>query len=104
MKRTMHPAGGFLAASLLLASLCTACSTMDGPEAAAKTNFLEWAGNIRTPYRNETFETISSDAALATVRITVDLMIQGEWMEKQLEIHCEQVDADWQCERSMQFR
>lgn len=93
-----------LAVSLLLVTLCTACSTMDGPEAAAKTSFLEWAGNIRTPYRNEGFETISTEGTLVTVLITVDLKIQGEWKEKQLEIHCEQVDTDWQCERSMQFK
>jgi hypothetical protein len=77
---------------------------MDGPEAAAKISFLEWAGNIRVPYRNENFQTINNDGTLATVLITVDLKIEGEWQEKQTEIQCEKVDNDWQCYRSMQFR
>jgi hypothetical protein len=77
---------------------------MDGPEAAAKINFAEWAGNIRTPYRNENFQTINNDGTLATVLIRVDLKIKGEWKEKQTEIQCEKVDNDWQCDRSMQFR
>jgi hypothetical protein len=77
---------------------------MDGPEAAAKNNFSEWAVNIRAPYRNENFQTINNDGALATVLITVDLEIQGEWKEKQTEIHCEKVDNDWQCDRLMPFK
>ncbi|HET7142965.1 MAG TPA: hypothetical protein VFI68_02995 [Anaerolineales bacterium] len=77
---------------------------MDGPEAAAKNNFSEWAVNIRTPYRNENFQTINNDGTLATVLITVDLNIKGEWKGKQTEIQCEKVDNDWQCDRAMQFR
>jgi hypothetical protein len=77
---------------------------MDGPEAAAKTSFSEWAVNIRAPYRHENFETISNDGAVATVLVTVDLKMKGEWKQKQLEIECKQVDDDWQCERLMQFK
>ncbi len=92
-----------IALSLLLVTFGTRCTTMDGPEAAAKNNFSEWAVNIRTPYRNEDFETINNDGTVAVVRITVDLKIGGEWKEKQTEIHCEKVDQDWQCDRSMKF-
>lgn len=92
------------AVALLLVTFSTRCSTMDGPEAAAKNNFSEWAVNIRIPYRDENFQTIHNDGTLATVRITVELKIQGEWKEKQTEIQCEKVDNDWQCGRSMQFR
>ena len=77
---------------------------MDGPEAAAKDKFTEWAVNIRVPYRNENFQTISNDDALATVLVTVELKIKGEWKEKQTEIHCKKMDQEWQCDRSMQFR
>jgi hypothetical protein len=77
---------------------------MDGSEAAAKINFLEWAGNIRTPYRHENFQTIQNDGTLSTVRITVDLRVKGEWKEKQIEIQCKKVDKDWQCDHSMQFK
>ena len=100
MKRTWT----IIAVSLLVVTSSTCCSTMNGPEAAAKNNFSEWAVNIRAPYRHENFQTINNDDAFATVRITVDLMIKGEWEEKQIEIQCEKVDNDWQCDRSMQFK
>lgn len=90
--------------SLLMVALSAQCSTMDGPEAAAKNNFSEWAVNIRVPYRNQTFQTIENDDTLATVLITVELKMNGEWKEKQTEIHCQKVDTDWQCDRSMEFR
>jgi len=77
---------------------------MDSPEAAAKISFSEWAVNIRAPYRNENFQTINNDGTLSTVRITVELKIKGEWAEKQIEIQCEKVDDNWQCDRSMQFK
>jgi hypothetical protein len=93
-----------IAVSLLVVIFSAQCSTMDGPEAAAKNNFSEWAVNIRVPYRNENFQTINSDDTVATVRITVEIKIKGEWKEKQTEIHCEKVDQDWQCDHSMQFR
>jgi hypothetical protein len=93
-----------IAVSLLLVTFSTQCSTMDGPEAAAKNNFSEWAVNIRAPYRNENFQTINNDGTLATVLITVDLNIKGEWKEKQTEIQCKKVDNDWQCDRLMQFK
>lgn len=100
MKRTWRIA----AIALLLVTVSVRCTPLDGPEAAARINFLEWAGNIRTPYRNENFETIHNDGSLSTVRITVELMIKEEWAEKQLELQCKKVDDDWQCERSMQFK
>ena len=77
---------------------------MDGPEAAARNNFSEWAVNIRVPYRHENFQTIQNDGGLAIVLITVDLKIKGEWKEKQTEIQCEKVEEEWQCERAIQFR
>ncbi len=92
------------ASTLLLVTSSVRCSPMDGPEAAAKINFLEWAGNIRTPYRNENFQTIHNDDTFSTVRITVELKINGEWIEKQLEIQCQKADDEWQCDRSMQFK
>jgi hypothetical protein len=76
---------------------------MDGPEATAKNNFSEWAVNIRTPYRNEDFQTINNDGTFATVLITVDLKIKGQWEEKHTEIQCKKVGDDWQCDRAMQF-
>jgi len=77
---------------------------MDSPEAAAKISFSEWAVNIRDPYRNENFQTLNNDGTLSTVQITVELKIQGKWTEKQLEIQCEKIDDNWQCDRSMQFK
>jgi hypothetical protein len=77
---------------------------MDAPEAAAKNNFSEWAVNIRIPYKNEKFQTIANDGTFATVLVTVDIKMSGEWDEKQTEIHCEKVDDDWECDRSMQFK
>lgn len=100
MKRTWK----IIAATLLLVTSGARCSTMDGPEAAAKVNFSEWAVNIRAPYRNENFQTISNDGTLSTVRITVELKVRGDWTEKQIEIQCEKVDDNWQCDRSMQFK
>ncbi len=100
MKRTWR----ILAFFLLLVTFSSQCSKMDGPEAAAKRNFSEWAVNIRSPYRNENFQTTHNDSTFATVLITVDLKIKGEWKEKQTEIQCEKVDEDWQCDRSMQFK
>jgi hypothetical protein len=82
----MKPNWRILAVILLFATFSASCSSMDGPEAAARINFLEWAGNIRTPYRHENFQTINNDGVLAAVRITVDLMIKGEWEAKQIEI------------------
>jgi len=100
MKQTWR----IVAVTLLLMICSTRCSTMDGPEAAARINFLEWAGNIRTPYRNENFQTIRNNGTLATVRITVALKIKGEWKEKQIEIQCKKADDNWQCDRSFQFK
>ena len=100
----MKPNWRILAVILLFATLSASCSSLDGPEAATRINFLEWAGNIRTPYRHENFQTINNDGVLAVVRITVELMIKGEWEEKQIEIQCEKLDDDWQCDRSMQFK
>ncbi|MBL8103664.1 MAG: hypothetical protein JNM02_14115 [Anaerolineales bacterium] len=99
MKRTWRMA----AAALLLVISAVRCSTMDGPEAAAKVSFSEWAVNIRIPYRNENFETIDNDGRAATVRITVEVKMEGKWMEKQVEIQCEKVDDVWQCDRWMQL-
>jgi hypothetical protein len=93
-----------IAVSLLVVIFSAQCSTMDGPEAAAKNSFSEWAVNIRVPYRNENFQTIINDDTLATVLVTVEIKIKGEWKERQTEIHCERVEQDWQCDRSMQFR
>lgn len=93
-----------VAVTALLVTIGARCSPMDGPEAAAKNNFSEWAVNIRVPYRNENFQTINNDGTFSTVRITVELKIKGEWTEKQLEIQCERADDDWQCERAMQFK
>lgn len=100
MKQTWR----IVAVTLLLMICSTRCSTMDGPEAAARINFLEWAGNIRTPYRNENFQTIHNDGTLSTVRITVELKIKDEWREKQIEIQCKKADDNWQCDRSFQFK
>ena len=90
--------------SLLLTTFSSQCSTMDAPEATAKNNFSEWAVHIRIPYKNEQFQTIANDDTFATVLITVDLKVNGEWTEKQIEVHCEKVDADWECDRSMQLK
>ena len=100
MKRTWR----IVAVTLLLVTASVRCSPMDGPEAAAKISFSEWAVNIRVPYRHENFQTINNDDTSATVRITVELKIKGEWTEKQIEIQCEKIDDNWQCERSMQFK
>lgn|GEM_PF-3536064 len=89
--------------TLILVTSSVRCSKMDGPEAAAKVNFSEWAVNIRTPYRHEKFETINNDGALATVRITVEIKTDGKWTEKQIEIQCEKNDEGWQCDRWMQL-
>ena len=88
---------------LLLVISCTRCSTMDGPEAAAKTSFSEWGVNIRMPYRNETFETIAEDGNSATVKLTVELKVEGEWTTKQAEIPCIFNDEHWECERAIKF-
>ena len=93
-----------IAVSLLLVVLSAQCSPLDGPEAAARNSFSEWAVNIRAPYRHENFETTNNDGVLATVLITVDLKIKGEWTEKQTEIQCEKVDDDWQCPRGIKFK
>lgn len=93
-----------VAITLLLVTLATRCSTMDGPEAATKTNFSEWTVNIRMPYRNESFQTTSNDGTLAKVRVTVEFKIDGEWKEKQIDVQCEKVDDAWQCDRSFQFK
>lgn len=77
---------------------------MDAPEAATKINFSEWAVNIRMPYKNESFHTMSNDGSLATVKITVELKINGKWTEKQIEVHCENIDNTWQCDRAMKFK
>ena len=100
MKQTWR----MVAIALLLLTSSARCSTMDGPEAAAKVNFSEWAVNIRVPYRNANFDTINDDSTFATVRITVELKINSEWIEKQTEIQCKKVDDTWQCDRSMQFK
>lgn len=94
----------FAAITLLLVTSSVQCSKMDGPEAAAKISFSEWAVNIRMPYKNESFQTISNDGAFSTVRITVDLKMNGKWTEKQIEVQCEKIEEDWQCDRSIQFK
>ncbi len=92
------------AVALMLVTSSAQCTTMDAPEAATKTNFSEWAVNIRVPYRNEDFHTITNDGTSATVRITVELKIKGKWTEKQTEIRCKNLDETWQCEHAMQFQ
>lgn len=99
MKRTWK----IIVLCFFLVASSSRCATMDGPEAAARNNFSEWAVNIRAPYRNENFQTINNDGNVATVLITVDLKIGGEWKEKQTKIQCEKVDTNWQCDHSMQF-
>lgn len=93
-----------IAVALLLMMSSTQCSKMDQPEAAAKVSFSEWAVNIRMPYRHENFETIDNDGVVATVLLTVEVKLEGEWETKQAEIPCEKVDNEWQCDRSIQFR
>lgn len=100
----MKPSWKIITVFLLLVISCTRCSTMDGPEAAAKTSFSEWGVNIRIPFRNETFETITDDGASATVRLTVDLKIEGAWITKQADIPCIFIDDHWQCDRAIQFK
>lgn len=100
MKRTWRMA----AAALLLVVSAVRCSPMDGPEAAAKVSFLEWAANIRIPYRNENFETIENDGRAATVRITVEVKVEGKWKEKQVQIQCKKVADTWQCDRWIQLK
>lgn len=100
----MKPTWRILAMTLIVIAFSSGCTKMDGPEAAARINFLEWAGNIRTPYRHESFQTINNDGAFSTVHITVELKLKGEWKEKQTEIQCEKVDKNWQCNHSMQFK
>lgn len=101
----MKPSLGIRAVVLLLfIAFSSSCTKMDAPEAAARINFLEWAGNIRTPYRHESFRTINNDGTFSTVRIAVELMLKGEWKEKQVDIQCEKMDKNWQCEHSMQFK
>lgn len=95
---------GIFAAVLFFVTFSSSCTRMDAPEAAARINFMEWAWNIRTPYRNEKFETINNDGTLSTVRITVDLKIKGEWIEKQVEIQCDKVENNWQCDRFVQLK
>ena len=90
--------------ALLLVTSSTRCTTMDAPEAAAKVSFSEWAVNIRMPYRNETFDTIGTTGNLATVRVMVELKIDGKWTEKQTEVHCEKVNDAWECDRAMKFK
>ena len=91
------------AITLLLVVLSTQCSKMDGPEAAAKSSFSEWAVNIRMPYRHESFETMNNDGTSATVRIKVESKANGKWKQKQTDVNCEKVDDDWQCDRAMKF-
>lgn len=94
-----------VAITLLLITSSIRCSRMDGPEAAAKVSFSEWAVNIRIPYRNESFQTISNDGTVSTVRITVDLKMNGKWIEKQIDVQCEKTtEEDWLCDRSIQFK
>lgn len=93
-----------IAVTLLLVTASTQCSTMDGPETAARNSFSEWAVNIRVPYRHEAFQTLQNDGTVATVRITVELKVKGEWIEKQTEIQCGKDANDWQCDRSVQFQ
>jgi hypothetical protein len=100
----MKQARKIIAVASLLLIFSTQCSKMDGPEAAAKISFSEWAVNIRAPYRNESFQTIHNDGTLSTVRIDVEIKLKGTWTEKQTEIQCEKVDNDWQCDRSIQFK
>ena len=90
--------------SLLVVIFIIQCSPLDGPEAAARNSFSEWAVNIRAPYKHEKFQTLDNDGMSATVLITVDLKIKGEWQEKQTEIQCEKVDDDWQCARGIKFK
>lgn len=77
---------------------------MDGPEAAAKTSFSEWGVNIRIPFRNETFETIAEDENSATVRLTVELKIEGTWTTKQADIPCTFKEDQWQCDRAIKLK
>ena len=93
-----------VAVTLLVVMLSAQCSTMDAPEAAASNSFAEWALNIRAPYRHEKFQTLDNDGMSATVLITVDMKIKGEWQEKQTEIQCEKAGDEWQCERGIQFK
>lgn len=93
-----------IAVTLLLVVSSSGCSKMDGPEAAAKNSFSEWAVNIRMPYRHEKFQTIDNDGTAATVRIIVEMKIKGEWTQKQVDVHCQNIDQDWQCDRSIQFK
>ena len=90
--------------SLFVVILSAQCSPLDAPEAAARNSFAEWAVNIRAPYKHENFQTINNDGMSATVLITVDLKIKGEWTEKQTEIQCEKAGDEWQCEPGIQFQ
>ena len=90
--------------AFLLVTSSARCSSMDGPEAAAKMSFSEWAVNIRMPYKSESFYTTSNNGSVATVSITVKLKIDGKWTEKQTEVQCEKIDDIWQCDRAMKFK
>ncbi len=93
-----------IAVALLLVISSTQCSKLDGAEVAARNSFSEWAVNIRTPYRNENFQTTQNNGTVSTVRITVEIKLNGQWLEKQTEIQCKKVDNDWQCDHAIQFK
>ena len=100
----MNRTWAIIAVTLLLVMLSTQCSKMDAPEAAANISFSEWAVNIRVPYRHEDFQTIQNDGSSATVHITVELKLKGEWLEKQTDVHCQKADDVWHCDRSILIR
>jgi hypothetical protein len=86
---------------LFIMTVVTGCTKMDGPEAAAKTVFMEWAR--RTPYKNETFQTVYNNGTSATVRITAEFLTDSDWKKKKVDLECEQVENIWQCKTWMQF-
>jgi hypothetical protein len=76
-----------------------------GPEMAAQTAFEDWARQAGVPYKNVSCHVTRNDDAFATVQIRATLKESAleDWLDKQAEIECRHVGAEWQCNSAIAF-
>lgn len=89
---------GFALLALVWVLSCSFGGALEGPEAAAKEAFTEWAQQKGVPYKDASFQTLSNDGTFAIVRITAKFResAEAEWTEQEAKVECRNVGGEWQ--------
>ena len=74
-------------------------------KAGAQLAFEEWSQQNAVPYRDVSYEVLSSDGTFAVVYVTAWFRESpdSEWVQYETEVDCKNVGGNWQCDAWMYF-